>query len=222
MVCIASLEGTFRKVSPAFTETLGFSEKEFLAKPFADFVHPADRESTEDKMEPLARGLPIIRFPNRYICKDGSYKWLEWTARSFVDGGDIYAIAYDITKLKLAEERLKLDTNVFTHATEGVFITDALGAIIDVNDTFTATTGYSREESIGQNQSMLKSDRQVPEFYDDMWQVLLEKGFWSGELWNRRKSGEIYAQILNISSVEDVSGEISNYIAFFTNITLKK
>ena len=60
-----------------------------------------------DNMKPLARGISIIKFPNRYICKDGSYKWLEWTARSFVNHGDIYAIAYDITDRKLFEEKLE-------------------------------------------------------------------------------------------------------------------
>jgi diguanylate cyclase (GGDEF)-like protein/PAS domain S-box-containing protein len=222
MVCIASLEGYFRKISPAFTETLGFSEKEFLAKPFVEFVHPDDRESTIDKMEPLARGMPVIRFQNRYICKDGSYKWLEWTARSFVSGGDIYAIAYDITEGKLAIDRLKLAANVFTHARESIFITDARGTIIDVNDTFTAITKYNREEAIGQNPRILQSGRQTPEFYDDMWQVIQTNGFWSGELWNRRKDGEIYPEMLSISSVKDATGQISNYLAFSTDITLMK
>lgn len=106
MVCIASSEGYFLRISSAFTETLGFSEKEFLAHPFVDFVHPADRESTIANMEPLARGIPIIRFPNRYRCKDGSYKWLEWTARSFVNGEDIYAIAYDVTERKAVDAML--------------------------------------------------------------------------------------------------------------------
>jgi two-component system CheB/CheR fusion protein len=97
MVCIASSEGTFQKVSPAFTETLGFSEEELTAQPFVAFVHPEDKKATIDNVETLAQGMPIIKFPNRYLCKDGSYKWLEWTARSFVTKGDIYAIAYDIT-----------------------------------------------------------------------------------------------------------------------------
>lgn len=222
MVCIASPEGYFRKISPAFTETLGFSEKEFFAKPFADFVHPADKQSTIDKMEPLARGIPVIRFQNRYICKDGCYKWLEWTARSFVNGGDIYAIAYEVTDRKLAEEGLKLAANVFTHAREGIFITDALGTIIDVNTTFTDTTGYSREDTIGQNSRFFQSGKQGPEFYIDIWKVLQKKGFWSGEVWSRRKNGEIYPEILNISSVKDDTGEISNYVALLTDITLMK
>ena len=107
LVCTASPEGTFQKVSPAFSETLGFSDKEFLAKPFADFVHPDDKKATIDNMETLARGIPVIKFSNRYICKDGSYKWLEWTARSFVDGGDIYAIAYEVTDRELTRATLR-------------------------------------------------------------------------------------------------------------------
>jgi PAS domain S-box-containing protein len=107
MVCIASPEGILKKVSPAFTETLGYSEKELLAKPFFEFVHPDDKNTTADKLAPLARGIPIIRYSKRYSCKDGSYKWLEWTGRSFVEGGDIYAIAYEVTERKQAEKALE-------------------------------------------------------------------------------------------------------------------
>ena len=106
MVCIASATGYFLKISPAFIETLGFSEKELLTKPFLELVHPEELESTINNMKILARGVPIIRFSNRYICKDGSYKWLEWTSRCFDNAGDIYAIAHDITERKKAEEDL--------------------------------------------------------------------------------------------------------------------
>jgi PAS domain S-box-containing protein len=107
LVCIASSEGTFKKVSPAFTETLGFSEKELIAQPFVNFVHPDDKKATLDKVENLARGISVIKFQNRYICKDGSYKWLEWTARSFVNGEDIYAIGYNVTGRELTDATLR-------------------------------------------------------------------------------------------------------------------
>jgi PAS domain S-box-containing protein len=106
MVCIASATGYFLKISPAFIETLGFSEKELLTKPFLELVHPEELESTINNMKTLARGVPVIRSSCRYICKDGSYKWLEWTSRCFDNAGDIYAIAHDITKRKKAEEDL--------------------------------------------------------------------------------------------------------------------
>jgi diguanylate cyclase (GGDEF)-like protein/PAS domain S-box-containing protein len=222
MVAIASSNGYFLKVSPAFTETLGFSEKEFLAKPFIDFVHPGDQVSTVDNMERLSRGIPLIRFQNRYICKDGSYKWLEWTARAFVPGGEVYGIAYDVTDSKLAEDKLKLAANVFTHAREAIFITDAKASIIDVNDRFTTMTGYSREEVVGQGIRALESGRQAPEFYSQIWLDLQKNGFWSGELWSRNKNNQEYAQMLTISSVNDGTGQLSNYVAFATDITLMK
>jgi PAS domain S-box-containing protein len=107
MVCIASTEGYFLKVSPVFIETLGYSKKELLAKPFVGFVHPDDKQSTLDNLETLSKGESVIRYPNRYICKDGSTKWLEWTARTFDSVGNIYAVAYDVTVRKNAEAELE-------------------------------------------------------------------------------------------------------------------
>ena len=95
----------------------------------------------------------------------------------------------DITTRKQAEDKLKLAANVFASAREGIIITDAQGLIIDVNGAFTQITGYSRAEALGQNPRMLSSGRQDKNLYERMWQSLLEQGHWSGELWNRRKSG---------------------------------
>jgi diguanylate cyclase (GGDEF)-like protein/PAS domain S-box-containing protein len=116
MVCIASPKGAFLKVSSAFSETLGFSKKDLLAKPFVNFVHPDDKKATADNMERLELGKPVTRFPNRYRCKNGSYKWFEWTACTFVKGGDTYAIVYDITDRKLANQKI-LKSESFAKAT---------------------------------------------------------------------------------------------------------
>ncbi len=128
----------------------------------------------------------------------------------------------DITERKQAEVRQQLAASVFTHAREGIVITDAAGAIIDVNDTFTHITGYSREEIIGQNPSILKSGRQGPDFYAAMWQSLVEKGHWYGEVWNRNKSGHLYAELINITAVRDSAGKTQHYVALFTDITSMK
>jgi diguanylate cyclase (GGDEF)-like protein/PAS domain S-box-containing protein len=123
---------------------------------------------------------------------------------------------------KKAEENLKLAASVFTHAREGIVITDATGEIIDINDMFTTITGYSREDVIGQNSRILKSGRQPPEFYTDMWQALLKEGHWYGELWNRRKNGEVYAEMKAISAVRDEQGVTTHYVALGSDITLIK
>jgi diguanylate cyclase (GGDEF)-like protein/PAS domain S-box-containing protein len=125
----------------------------------------------------------------------------------------------EITVRKKTEEKIKLAASVFTYARESIAITDTTGAIVDVNDTFMTTTGYSREEAIGQNSRILKSGRQLPEFYADMWKALLKEGYWSGELWNRRKSGEVYAEIKTISAVRDIHGITTHYVSLGNDIT---
>ena len=118
--------------------------------------------------------------------------------------------------------RLQLAASVFTHAREGIVITDVKGTILDVNESFTRITGYSREEAQGQNPRFLQSGRQGPLFYEQMWQALKALGHWTGEVWNRRKDGEIYAEILTISAVRDSQGETLHYVALFTDITPMK
>jgi len=124
-------------------------------------------------------------------------------------------------KEKRAKE-LALAASVFAHAGEAITITDAAGTILDVNDTFTQTTGYSREDVIGQNSRTFQSERQSSEFYVDMWQTLLEEGFWYGEIWNRRKSGEVYAEMKTISAVRDAHNVTTHYVSLCTDITLLK
>ncbi|HAT31052.1 MAG TPA: GGDEF domain-containing protein, partial [Janthinobacterium sp.] len=137
-------------------------------------------------------------------------------------GGDIVVSHENIGARKQVELRLQLAAIVFTHAREGILITDADGTIVDVNDTFTQITGYSRAEAIGGNPRMLKSGRQPPEFYTAMWQALGSGGQWFGEAWNRRKDGEVYAEMITISAVRDAAGKTQNYVALFTDITHMK
>lgn len=93
---------------------------------------------------------------------------------------------------------------------------------IDVNDTFTHITGYSKEEALGKTSRILKSGRHTVAYYADMWQMLIQKGQWSGEIWNRRKNGEVYAHMLTISAVSDNHGQIQHYVSLFTDITTMK
>ena len=135
------------------------------------------------------------------------------------DEGRLAALVIEKTG---SEASLQLAASVFTHAREGIMIADTQGNIMEVNDTFTHITGYSRSDVIGQNPRILRSGRQDPEFYTLMWKTLAERGHWSGEIWNRRKSGEIYAEALTISAVRDTAGQVSNYVALFTDITSVK
>jgi diguanylate cyclase (GGDEF)-like protein/PAS domain S-box-containing protein len=125
-------------------------------------------------------------------------------------------------QLQASHDKLQLAASVFTHAREGIMITDAKGSIVDVNDTFTRITGFSREEALGKNPRMLNSGRQPPEYYAAMWRALLETGHWNGEVWNRRKDGEVYAEMQTVSAVRDAAGQTQNYVALFSDITPMK
>jgi PAS domain S-box-containing protein len=104
MLCVAGTDGYFKTLNPAWTRTLGFSHDELLSHPYLDFVHPADRDATIAEASKIAGGFETIHFRNRYQCKDGSYKWLAWTASPAMADGSIYAAARDITNIVLAEE----------------------------------------------------------------------------------------------------------------------
>lgn len=99
--------GYFTQCNPALNSILGFSSEEFLARPFIELVHPNDRQSTINEVEKQLEGSPVVKFENRYICKDGAYKWLEWRATAADEKGLIYAAATDITERKQVEKALK-------------------------------------------------------------------------------------------------------------------
>jgi len=134
----------------------------------------------------------------------------------------LVGIGCDVTARKETEARLMLAASVFTHAEEGIIITDATGTIVEVNDTFSRITGYSRDEVLGRNPRMLNSGRHDREFYASVWRALTGKGHWHGEIWNRRKDGALYAEMLNISAVCDAGGRTQHYVALFSDITSLK
>ena len=127
-----------------------------------------------------------------------------------------------IKDLRLAQKELKLAASVFTHAREGIMITSASGEILDVNDAFCAITGYTREEVIGNSPRLLRSGRHEAAFYASFWRDLTTKGHWYGEIWNRRKDGEVYAVMQTISAIQDEHGVVTQYVALFSDITLLK
>ena len=125
-------------------------------------------------------------------------------------------------QLRLAEESRRLAASVYENSSEAMLVADANNVIIDVNPAFTALTGYSAAEAIGQNTSILKSGRHDPAFYRVMWEAIKSKGVWSGEIWNRRKNGEIYPEWLTINSIVDASGAVHRWVALFTDMTERK
>ncbi|WP_449620262.1 putative bifunctional diguanylate cyclase/phosphodiesterase [Robertmurraya sp. Marseille-Q9965] len=125
-------------------------------------------------------------------------------------------------KVKDAQKERKLAAKVLENINEGVIITDAQGCIVSVNPAFEIVTGYRKDEVYGQNPKILQSGIHSSEFYKEMWSKICSDGNWQGEIWNRKKNGEVYPEWINISSVKDESGIITNFIAVFSDITDRK
>ncbi len=163
---------------------------------------------------------------DRFERADGTVQWIHWGVVPWRAGdgsvGGIILFAEDMTRQKETEERLRLAASVFTNAREGIMITDPAGAILEVNDMFTQITGYTREEVQGRNPRIFSSGLQSREFYSQMWRSLLEENQWTGEIWNRTKGGEIIAETLTINAVRDANGNLLQYVALFSDVTLLK
>ncbi len=160
--------------------------------------------------------------PRRFESfSEGLDKWFDVVAyqpmpRQFA------VLASDITERKNNEEKLHLAASVFANSREGIMITAPDGTIIDVNDAFTNITGYSRDESVGQTPRILNSGRQSSAFYQSLWNDLHSKGHWYGEIWNRNKSGDVYAEMQTITSVLDADGQTQHFVSLFSDVTAAK
>ena len=128
------------------------------------------------------------------------------------------AVLHDITEKKSTEKALKIAANVFNFAKEGILITDSNNVIIDINKEFTKITGYEKKDVLGKTPKLLQSGQHNKNFYEAMWKHIKKTGYWYGEIWNRKKNGETYPQLLAISEVLD-EDEVINYVGVFYDIT---
>lgn len=158
--------------------------------------------------------------------KNGDSFWNELHLTPiFNDKGELeyfIGIQKDVTARKQAEEARVLYEKVFQNTQQAVMITDQNSTILLVNEAFSNITGYSFKDVIGKKPTMLSSGKHQAPFYKKLWDDILNKGQWEGELWNKRKNGEIYPEFLNISAIRNSYGNVTNYVAIFTDITDSK
>lgn len=223
--CTLSEQGSILEANLSAATLLGVARGALVKQPIFHFILKADqdifylhRKLLHETGEPQTCELWMVK-------NDGTQFWAHLAAIAAQDADGVpllRVVLSDITERKQAEEKLQLAASVFTCAHEGIMITAADGAIIDVNDAFFDITGYSRDEVLGQNPRLLSSGLQKKRFYTAMWSELIEKGHWQGEVWNRRKNGEVYAVMQTISAVNDVQGSIRQYVSLFSDITTIK
>jgi len=219
--------GRIAQANQCMAEMFGWSLDALEGREYVALVHPAERELGRQKMLALlASAVTSVDLERLYWRADQSEFCGHLTGRRFYDANGeaqgLVGVIADITERKQAEEKLHLAASVFTHAREGIMITTADGTIIEVNDAFSRITGYSRDEALGNNPRILSSGRHSTEFYAAMWGALVEKGHWYGEIWNRRKNGEVYVEMQTISAVRDAQDNALQYVALSTDITALK
>jgi diguanylate cyclase (GGDEF)-like protein/PAS domain S-box-containing protein len=213
-------QGNLLDTNQAYANMSGFSVEE-LKK-----MHINQLEAIERPEEVAARIEKIIklgqdRFETRHRHKDGHLVDIEISTTFMQESQHFFVFCRNITERKQAEEALRVAAVAFeTH--EAIVITDLRANIISVNNAFSEITGYNREEVLGKNPSILNSGKQDKAFYIDMWYQLLNYGSWAGEIWDKRKNGEVYPKWMTITAAKNKCQETTHYVAIFNDITARK
>nr|WP_320136481.1 diguanylate cyclase [uncultured Amphritea sp.] len=211
-----------RDANDAYVEWFGRPPEKIIGLTFQELVGEQLFALNEPYIRRVLAGEPQ-RFERTLSKADGSEGHIighyipDFDVDGTVRGFSI--LASEVTVLKETAETLKLAACVFDNTLDGVLITDTNGIILSVNPAFTEITGYTVEEAVGQTPRMLQSNQHDDAFYVAMWQDIASKSRWSGEIWNRRKDGDLYLERMTISMVRDVDGEPVRYVSVFNDIT---
>ena len=217
--------GVVTRASRSVKQLLGYEVEEFVGRRLADsYCSPQDRDDFLARMR--ANGGHIVGGESRLRHKDGHELWVLTTAHFILDASGavigVEGTTRDNTLQRRAEEELRLAAKVFESSGEAIMITDAAGLIISVNQAFSIVTGYPAGEVTGRNANLLASGRHSREFFSGMWRSVLETGYWNGEVWNKRRNGEIFPEWLSLSSVRDAQGRVTHLVGIFSDISERK
>ncbi|MCQ8129314.1 putative bifunctional diguanylate cyclase/phosphodiesterase, partial [Methylomonas rivi] len=221
---ILDLNGNIIEASDSFCAMLGYRRDEVLGMHVSEW--DAGFSDPAELMRVFRRQFeaPVrSQFETRHRRKDGGIFDVEVSGfpLRMQDRQVLFNSSRDISARKQAEAELRIAAIAF-ESQEGILVTDAGGDILRVNHAFSRITGFAAAEVIGKNPRLLNSGKHDADFYQAMWANLHDTGSWAGEIWNRRKNGEVYPEKLTITAVKDAGGNITNYVATLTDITLTK
>ncbi|WJN59376.1 GGDEF domain-containing phosphodiesterase [Pseudomonas sp. SO81] len=215
--------------SRQYCDMLGYTLEEFGATndSWLSRLHPDDRERAGQRLKTLLAGRSTHDESSfRMRHRDGGYRWLHYRGQMLLDAqgqpSRFIGTASDVTRRRADEDSLRQAAAVFDSTLEGVLVTDREQRIVHVNPAFSRITGYAVDEVLGKLPSLLKSGRHDEAFYQSLWHALNSRGAWSGEVWNRRKDGEVFPMWQCIRSIRDESGTLTHYVAVFSDVSAIK
>jgi diguanylate cyclase (GGDEF)-like protein/PAS domain S-box-containing protein len=215
--------------NPAAERLFGYTAGQAQGRPLTEAILPERFRATFHTAFPhftaTGEGMMIGRVVEMVgLRSDGREIPVEVTIGALRDatGHRAIGILRDISERHEIEQRLKLGTQVINHALDGIVVTDQDANIQLVNPAFSRITGYTVDEVVGRTPKVLKSGRHTPQFYTEMWRALDDDGEWQGEIWNRRRDGNIYPEWLSLSTIRDSRGRVTNYVGIFSDITRRK
>ncbi|MEN3157811.1 EAL domain-containing protein [Alkalimonas sp. NCh-2] len=201
------------------------SGQENLTATWLDLLHPDDvTPASQAFIHYLQQANGMYENQFRMRHQDGHWVWILSRGRTLLDhDGNPTAITVgthiDISAQKQTEMKLRLLEQLFEQSSEGMLVTDPNHTIVLINKAFTTISGYSSAEAVGQTPKLLSSGKHNKDFYQAMQQAIQRHGNWQGEIWNRRKNGELYPEWLSISQIKDAKGQLSHYVALFSDIS---
>ncbi len=219
-VVIIEKDGTLSLVNQAFADFAKSTPETLMGKSFLIGVHNNDKGRLWEYHQQRIRGETVPeRYEFDFVAIDGEQGTALINAYFLQQTSQTLISAIDITDRKVKEKQLLQSAKVFENLIEGIIITDNQTHIIAVNPAFTKITGFEREEVLGKSTKILQSGEHDKAFYQRMWDSLDRSGEWQGEVWNKHKNGEIYPELLSISTIDDGEGKVVNYIAVFSDIS---
>lgn len=225
LITLKDLGGRYEFVNRKFEDLFGLKAADVIGKTDAAILPGRIADEFRNKeLDAVRKQKPVEEEDHLYLV-DGEHFLLSIRFPLRDEEGVAYGVctqSTEITQRKHAEHQLRLAARVFDRSSEGILVTDAHQNILTVNDAFTTVTGYTPDEVVGKTPQILNSGKHEPAFYTDMWEKLRDHGWWQGEIWNRRKDGEIYPEWLTINTVHDAEGKIINYIGIFSDISIVK
>jgi diguanylate cyclase (GGDEF)-like protein/PAS domain S-box-containing protein len=218
---LVSGDGRLLEVNEAACQMLGYNQTEMQALSVFE-IDAVTPEQAILRIMAEVREQNYRQIQTRHRRKDGDEIDVELSV-THLPAHDLFCtFVRDITARKRAQEDLQLAASVFANSQEGIIVTDADLRIVDVNRAFTRLTGYSKADVLGRIPRLLNSGKQDAAFYAKMWAAINTNGAWQGEVWNRTKSGEVVAELLSIDRILAPTGEVSHYVAVFSDISLMK